>query len=54
MEGFTVYYLQQITVRIYWIIVAPTERSVKYFGFLGDVLDGSMLNFLSSMEIHNM
>ena len=36
---FSIHYLQQITVRIYWIIVAPTERSVKYFGFLiGKVL----------------
>jgi len=34
--------LQQIAVRFYWIIMVPTERSVKYFGFLDGVLYNRM------------
>ena len=41
MEGFTKHYLQQVTVRFYWIIMVTTKRSVDNFGFLVGVLNGS-------------
>ncbi len=34
VEGFYTPYLQKKTVRFYWIITYPTERSLKYFSFL--------------------
>ncbi len=33
MEGFTLHYLQKLTVCYYWIIMEPTQRSVDNFGF---------------------
>jgi len=37
---FSVYYLQKLTARFYWIIVATTKRSVYDFYFLDGGLDG--------------
>ena len=34
MEGFTEYYMQELTVRFYWCIMVPTQRSVNYFCLL--------------------
>ncbi len=34
MDGFTIHYLQQLTVRFYRNITHPTQRSVDNFGFL--------------------
>jgi len=36
MEGFTIHYLQKITVRLYWIITYLTQRSVDNLDFLSD------------------
>jgi len=36
MEGFTEYYLQELTVRFYWCIMVPTQRSVDNLDFLSD------------------
>jgi hypothetical protein len=45
MEGATVHYLQQLTVCFYWINMAPSKRSIKYFGFLiGEVYGSSVKN----------
>jgi hypothetical protein len=48
------YFLQQATVRFYWIIMVTTQRSVQYFGFLVGVLYGSMLKFLEMNRDHKM
>ncbi len=39
------HYLQKLTVRFYWIIMEPTQRSGNNFGFLIGVLDGSGVSF---------
>ncbi len=46
MERFTKHYLQKLTVRFYWIIMVPTQRSIDNFGFLIGGVNGSRLHFL--------
>ena len=46
-EQISEYFLQKKTVRFYWIIMAPSKRSIDYFGH-------SKIKFCNDYKFHSL